>query len=348
MGKKEERETSPIDDLEDGVELEDNDVTEGEELPPLPSAAESPWGDEEDDVDKDRDGEGRTRIFTLSVPNEEERDGRINPGYKKLCLDPKNFTLDPEDFIDCIVLDRIYPNMFQVPYAESKGLEPWQKMLGYSFDGDHPSVNKGGELFDQCIGPDDVPFFLCSCEPPYDPSKKNLHTPLADDAGKLKIPGNKKTITAAGECPWGRWANTLDAKTRKKFGIRSDKAKPQCDKHIIFFLWHLRYEVLFTAYFKRTSYPSARIFLQSLTKGFGDKRKKFPPRAFIARISLEKKGIYATSKIQNTNQWSDPDQVKPIHDYFKENRPKFVKNLAVVLEERKQKAIEAGEFPPDE
>lgn len=345
MVKKKERETVSIDDMEDGVDTGEEEV----DSPPI-STVKSPWDDTPADDEDPRDGEPSKRIYTLSVPNEETIDGKTNIGYQQLCLDPKKFTLPPEKVIECVVLARIFPNIFQVPYNESKGMKAWDKMLGYSFDGLHPSVNLAGECFEECLNVhnDDIPYLLCSIEPPYDPSKKSKITPLSKEKGSLDIPKSKKSLAAEGECPKGRWANTLDVKIRKMYGIKTDKAPPMCDRHIIFFSWHLRYEVVFASYFKRTSYASARAFTASRIRGVGESARKFPFRAFVANISVEKEKNYARSRIDNTGEWSDPSIVEPAFNYFEENKNRFVKNLALVLEDRKKKDAEAMEFPPED
>lgn len=351
MAKK-KRETASIEDMEAGLDpaTAPTEEEEDEGIPSSPAKVKSPWDNSEVDDDDDRDGEPSKRIYTLSVPNEEEVNGRPNPGYRKLCLDSKKWTFPPEDKTECVVLSRIFPNIYQVPFNESKGMEPWEKMLGYSFDGIQPAVNLGGDCFEECcnVYNDDMPYLNCSIEPPYDPSKKNKAVALDNAVGSLVIPGSKKTLAAEGECPKGRWSNTLDAKTRKLYGIKSDKAPPMCDKHIIFFCWHLKFEVAFAAYFKRTSYASARAFLSSRTRGLGDNQKKYPFRAFLAQISVEKEGRYARMRIDNTGEWSDPDIVTPAYNYFDENRSKFVKNLALVLEDMKKKADKDMEFPPED
>lgn len=53
-------------------------------------------------------------------------------------------------------------------------------------------------------------------------------------------------------------------------------------------------------------------------------------------------------RIDNTGEWSDPDIVTPAYNYFDENRSKFVKNLALVLEDMKKKADKDMEFPPED
>jgi hypothetical protein len=347
MSKK-ERETASIDDIEDAVSEEPIDTGEEEDrLPPHP-VVKSPWDNAEPDEADPRDGEPSKRIYTLSVPNEEEVGGKTNPGYQLLCLDAKKFTLPPEKMIECVVLARIFPNIFQVPYTESRSMKPWEKMLGYSFTGLHPSVNLAGECFEECtnVHNNDIPYYLCSIEPPYDPSKKSRIVSLSQDKGELKVPKSKKALKAEGECPKGRWANTLDVKTRKLYGIKTDKAPPMCDKHIIFFSWHLKYEVVFASYFKRTSYPSAKTFLSTRIRGVGEGAKEYPFRAFVANISVEKEKSYARSRIDNTGEWSDPSVVEPAFNYFMENKNRFVKDLALVLEDMKKKHDAEMEFPP--
>lgn len=340
MTKKQERDENPIDQIE-GDDLLDGDLLPPDDLPKPPpiSGDENPWADSkrEEDEYSDSDGASRTRIYTLTIPNDDEA-----KGYGHLCLDTKNFSLAPQKSFECVVIYRIKPNIMNVPFNESRGLKSYERTTGYSLTGKHPTPDSQGNFCPECLNSDDVPFFQCSITPPYTKDKKT--TPLSIESGV--IPGTK--IKGVGECPKGRWGNTLPAKVRKEYGIRSERAKPMCDKHIILFAWHLDYDVLFNGYFKRTSLPFATEFLASCTRGMGDDATQYPFHAFIARIEVEKVESYFIPKIINTNKWSDRRKIEPIVEYFKENKSRFVRNMMLVWEEMKNKDAKAEEFPPED
>jgi hypothetical protein len=322
----------------DGLILDGPDLISGDDQQDVPSLSPSsnPWGDSERKEDEftGRDGESRRSILTLAIPNDKD-----SPGYGMLCLDKKNFTLAPEELFDCVILDRIMPNIAQLPFNESKNKPAWECITGYSFNGLNPSPWPNGNFCEDCLNTDGVPYFQCSIDPPFD---RDDPTPLATESGI--IPGTK--IKGVGECLWARWARTLQPKVRKAYGIKNADAKPYCDKHIIFIGWHQKYEALFVSYFKRTSYPSARAFLGSCNRGMGDNAKSLPFHNFIAQISVQKKGTYFIPKIVNTGGWSDPTLMKPVVEFFNENRKKFVRNLLVTYSELMKKDKDVMDFPP--
>lgn len=332
---REDREEQVIDEIE-GDDLLDGDMLppdteETDDLPappPMPTEEDNPWAGETRKKDEysDRDGEQRTRSYTLSIPNDEDAEGR-----GMLCLDVKNMSLAPQESFECVVIERIMPNIYSVPFNEAKHLKSYEKTIGYSLDGLHPTPDSNGNVCEECLNKDGIPFLYCSIEPPYNPDKKP--TPLLTDKGKL--PGTK--IAAQGECPWGRWGNTLEAKARKEWGIKNPKAKPSCDAHIIMFIWHLGYDVLFTAYHKRTSLPNAKDFVASCTRGMGDNAVEYPFHAFVARYTVIKQDKYFIPKITNTGQWSDRKRIEPVVEYFNANRDSFIKNMMLVWEEQRKK-----------
>ncbi len=291
-----------------------------------------PWSGEKrkEDEFSDRDGEARVKLYTLSIPNEPLKKGNPNPGFRRLCLD-QDGAIAPRDVIRCIVIDRTLPKLAQVPYKEGKKLpkdEPWRKYLGYSRDGLSPTPDSQGNFMPMCVGPDSKPWTKCSL-----PS-------IFKDGEVQEIPLEE------GECPRGRWGNSMVDIDRTKFKVDITDS-PKCDDQIILYLWDLDMMIPFVAYFKIMSYASARDFLASCTRSIGGEKKEYPFYSFVAQISIEDKAEYVIPNIINTNQFTEPAKVKPIINWFDDNRDKLVRNLSVQMEEMKKKKAEkdkAAEF----
>jgi len=324
---KDSREEKSIDEME-------KEASASEDIP-APPDSDDPWAGEERKQDKfsDRDGEAKVKLYTLSIPNEPVVGGNPNPGFRKLCLD-RDMAIEPRDHIRAVVLDRIMPNIAQVPYKEAKKIpkdEPWRKYLGYSFDGVAPSADKEGVFFRKCLDVDGNPFKSCSLNPGFD----------SDGSPRVKELGD-------GECPWGRWTNSLTESDREKYKIKDDDAPPMCNNNILLYCWDLDISVPFVAYFKVTTIGYAKDFLASCTRGLGEEQKQYPFYAFEVLFSVVDKGEYATAKIVNTNKFSNPGRIKPVVSWFNENRELMVRNVAVQMGELKKKAEDAGDFKPED
>jgi hypothetical protein len=154
-------------------------------------------------------------------------------------------------------------------------------------------------------------------------------------------------IKCQGECPRARWGNTMTEEDRKKYSVRTEKAKPFCDEHIILYCWHLYREVLFAQYFKRASLDDADDYLKGFNRG-GPSGGKLPLYRFVSRISIKHVEEYAIPTIVNTGVEADYNKIKPIVDWFDEREGDFVRNLSVSLQDMEEKAAEEEEFPPKE
>jgi hypothetical protein len=295
-----------------------------------PKPGDDPWAGEEREKDE-RDGEPRVKIYNLSIPNKATRNEKPNPGYHKLCLD-QDFAIEPRDIIRCIVLDRTFPRVAQVPFKKQKDLpqdQPWLKYLGYSFDGHVPSPDSEGKYMKMCLN-GDVCWKQCSLPSRFEDGEVQV-TPLAD-----------------GECPHGRWGNTLPADIQTKFKV-DDETPPRCNDQIVFYCWDLDIMIPFRAFFKITSIGYARDFIASCSRGMGDDIHQYPFYAFEAQIMVEDKGEYSIPKIINTNKFTQPATVKPIVAWLKQHRQIVVRNLSLQMEEfrkNKEKKDAATDFNP--
>lgn len=322
------------------------DDLDGDILSPPKQDGVSPWDIEkaEADIYDGKDSTASREIYVMGIPNEPTlKNGSDNPGYRKVCFD-RDMTIPPADMVQCVVLKRIRPNIEQVPYLESKGLEPWEKYMGYSFDSVRPTPNTSGEYFPSCIDPDTgMPFCRCSYPSEFEDREvveKSIDTEIEEEINKKIFPflKTKDTIKAKGECWRGRWANTMPEAERKAYGIRSAKDKPICDHHIIIYAWHLAERFLFSGYFKRASLRGADSFLSSFKRTVGPETKKLALPSRIAEIRVKDCGQYAIPVITNTGREADYAQIKPIMEWFKEREGRFVKNIAITMEEMKEQA----------
>jgi hypothetical protein len=308
------------------------------ETVPAPKAGEGddPWAGEgrAQDEFSDRDGEARVRIYSLSIPNKPTKDGNPNLGFRRLCLD-KDYAIAPRDVIRCVVLHRTLPKLAQIPYKEAEKLpkdEPWRKYLGYSMNGISPSPDSQGNCFSMCVGPDKKSWAQCS-SPSVFKDGEVVEVPLED-----------------GECPWGRWGNSMIDADRTRFKIANTDT-PECNDQVVLYCWDLDLMIPFIAYFKITSISSARDFIASCSRNIGGEVKEYPFYAFVAQIIIDDKGQYVVPKIVNTNQYTEPAKIKPIIGWFVENKEKFVRNLSLQMEDAKKKKAEkdsAADFNPAE
>jgi len=317
---------------------------------------ENPWDKEkaEEDVHTKRDDRSVTskEIYTLSIPNTERlKNGEPNPGYNKLCLD-KDHSIPPATEIPCVVLKRIRPNIESVPWNESQGLPPWEKTIGYSFDGEIPTPNKKGDYFPSCIDPfTEKPYAYCSLPTEYDGNRdivvrdidyKAVRTITRKDFSYLS---KDAAIEVCGECPRGRWANTMSDVDRKKYGIRTNTKPPSCDEHILMYCWHLNLKLLFVIYFKRSSLGGASNFLGSFARKSGDEDiHRLPLFRYESIIRIKQLERHSIPVISNTGKEANYREIKPIVEWFKTRENDFVRNLSITLQELK----EAEEATPSE
>ena len=320
----------------DEMEADAGELEVSVPAPPMQSDETDPWKAQSRKSDEfsETDGEPRVKLYTLSIPNKTKIGDRDNPGFRKLCLD-KKLTIEPRELIRCIVLERVKPKISVVPFKTAEQLsndEPWKKYLGYSFDGKKPTPDSAGFYFPRCMCSKDSPFSICSL-----PSK------FEKGGGDVIVEDLKD-----GECPWGRWPNTLPTETLIRFKIKEET--PSCNDNIIFYCYDLDILVPFRIFFKVTSANTAKEFIRSCTKGIGDEAVKYPWYAFEAQITVEDHGNYAIPKILNTGKFTTPSKIQPIITWFNTNRPSLVKNLIEEMKdakERKEKQDKADSFDPE-
>ncbi len=309
---------------------------DAETVPAPKVEGDDPWAGEKrtEDEYSERDGEARVRIYSLSIPNKPTKDGNPNPGFRRLCLD-QDYAIAPRDVIRCVVLHRTLPKLAQIEYKAAEKLpkdEPWRKYLGYSMSGLTPTPDSQGVCFPMCIGPDKKPWKGCSIQSRFEDGEVQEET-LGD-----------------GECPHGRWGNSMIEAERTKYNL-TDKSAPRCNDQVILYCWDLDLMIPFIGYFKVTSISSARDFIASCSRSIGGETKEYPFYAFVAQIVIEDKGQYVIPKIVNTNQFTEPSKIKPIVNWFAENKDKLVRNLSLQMEEAKKKKAEkdsAADFNPKE
>jgi len=73
-----------------------------------------------------------------------------------------------------------------------------------------------------------------------------------------------------------------------------------------------------------------------------------PLRRFVAEITVKKESTYAIPQIRNTGEEADYAQVKPVWDYFNENKQKFVRNESLTMEELRKEAAKAEDLQKPE
>jgi len=351
---KNERETKDIGKIED--DLAGDILKQPEDIPGV-ILTTNPWDSEEvkNDVYDRRDSEVTRNIFTLTIPNNQYlENGQENPGYHKLCIGRDYSQFQPEDSIECVVLKRVRPNIESVPYNESRGLEPWERTVGYSLDGIRPTPNAKGEYFQSCIDPfTSKPYAMCSQATEFNKRErvvKSLDTDTSVITNKdySYLPKETK-IECCGECPRARWGNTMTAEDRKKYGIRSVETKPSCDEHILMYCWHLTRKLLFVVYYKRASLSKADSFLAGFKRSSGPTGKKgIPLYRYISLLSVEVVSAYVIPVITNTGKESDYSVMKPVVEWFEERESEFIRNQALVLQEMKEKSDKDTEFPAEQ
>jgi hypothetical protein len=191
-----------------------------------------------------------------------------------------------------------------------------------------PAADSDGVYFKLCTH-ENKPFKICSI-------------------GSKFVDGEVEEVPLGdGECPWGRWGNSITEANRQQWKIK-DEDTPTCDDQIILYCWDLDMMVPFRAYFKVMSYGYARDFLASCTRGIGEKATEYPFHAFVAHITVEDKDEYALTRIVNTGNFTVKDQIMPIVKWFDDNQGIFVRNLALQMEEARKKADKAGEFKKED
>jgi len=348
------REEKDIDQMEKDAAIQDDSGDEVEVKAPPPTGKEEPddpWAGEErkDDEYSKGDKEATVKLYTLSIGDEPVLNGKPNPAFRKLCL-VKDMSIEPRELIRCAVLERIRPRIAQIDYQESKKLpkdEPWLKYLGYSFNGNHPSPDSQGNVFSLCINKDKgKPYYRCSMRSKWDEAGNVEEVPLLDDSGKIQE-GNEKPINAHGECPWGRWGNSLTDEDRKLYGISVDDT-PMCNENLLLYCWDLDLLAPFVVYFKVSSIKAGEAFVSSCERGIGDKKKKYPFYAFEAHLTVLDKGRFAIPHIINTGKFILPKDIKPVVKWFENNRHLLVRNLSLSMEESKKRKEEQMSMPTDD
>lgn len=330
-----ERDESNIDDLEKTAE-------QGASVPP---PEKNGWGSmtREDDQFSGKDKEPSIRLYRLYIGNEPMLSGDIHPAFRKLCLD-RDLAIQPRDMIRAILLERRYTRCAQIPYDKRDKLpkdDHTAKYIGYSHDGVRPSVNSLGEPLMLCINQEhEKPFLLCSGDSVYKDNEVQV-TPLIQDNGIVKY--NDKEFPAVGECPYGRWGNTLTPEDQAKYKI-ADEDAPKCPSGISAYLWDLDLAIPLMFEARISSYKSMAALISTFTVGMGEQRRKLEFYTQIIHISVEDRGNYAIPKFINTRQPSSKSEVQPVVDWWAENNGMLIRDRVHSIEDYRKKKEEAESF----
>ncbi len=331
MAKDKDREEKSIDEIE------------GEVKAPDLSDGTDDWAGEEAASDKfdGRDRDQTVRLYKLFIGNTPLSEGKQHPGFRKLCLD-KNLEILPRDMIRCVALERRRPRLAQVEYKEREKLKnSLDRYLGYSHDGNRPSMDVDGNFLPLCIA-NGKPFACCSHRTTFE-DRVPVMEPLSDETftherGKIKQ-------DAAGECPWGRWGNSITEEDRARFKI-GDEDRPRCPEQVSIYFWDLDLNLPFVVYFKVMSLKTAEAFIASFFDGFGEHRKKRPLHSYEAHIMVEDKGNYALPKMIQTKKPTKKQLVGPIVDWWNSSRSQLIRPLVDVIKEIKERSEKEDSFDP--
>lgn len=360
--KEEEKEEKSIDEIENDNETvpapdfsDDSDTID-------PNAD---LDEREDDEFSDEDKEEYVKLHTAFVSKEEPTTeaGTVNPHYRKIMLD-RNGSLGYHDELSVIVLERRRPRLAMIDYNKRDKVKdkPWKANLGTSFDGKCPSIDENGNVLAYCRHPKDhptnpgVPFAICSRKSEYDEDGLVMITPLDREVKatleRTKSDGTKVTVDACGECPRGRWKNTLSDAEKEEFNILpGNNDSPDCDLIVDIYGWVLDIEVPFIATFKSGGIASAENFIKSCVVGFGANRRKVAFHNFIAHLGVESGSTAGNNwqrlKIMNTKDRTDKKVVGPIVEWWKENRANLIRDRMMMIQRQAEKAEKEESFDPD-
>lgn len=334
MAKEKEREDKSIDEIEDGEKVK---------APALQKDTADDWLGDEAPSDKfdGKDRDQTVRLYKLYIGNEPLKDGSQHPAFRKLCLD-RNLEILPREMIRCLALERRRPRLAQVEYEKQKKLkDPLERYLGYSHDGDRPTMDPDGMFLPLCVG-DGAPFAECSHRTRFEDNVPVVEN-LSDDT--FQFERGKTKMTGKGECPWGRWGNSISEEDRLRFKIGEDD-RPKCPEQVSMYFWDLDLNMPFVVYFKVKSLKTAEAFIASFFEGFGEQRKKRPLYSYEAHILVEDHGNYAIPKMINTKKPTKKQVVMPIIDWWEGSREQLVRPLVDVIKEIREKNEEAEDFDP--
>ena len=334
MAKEKEREEKSIDEIESAGEVTAPDLTKN---------GTDDWAGEEAESDKfdDRDREQTVRLYKMFIGNTPLMDGKQHPGFRKLCLD-KNLEILPRDMIRCVALERRRPRLAQVDYDKRDKLkDSLDRYLGYSHDGSRPSMDPDGNFLPLCIG-SGKPFACCSHRTTFEDRVPVMES-LSDETYAFKR--DKITQDGVGECPWGRWGNSITEEDRLRFKI-GEEDRPRCPEQVSIYFWDLDLSIPFVVYFKVKSLKTAEAFIASFFEGFGEHRKKRHLYSYEAHIGVEDKGNYAIPRLMNTKKPTKKKLVAPIVDWWNSSRGQLVRPLVDVIKEIRERNEEAADFDP--
>ena len=335
MAKEKDRMEESIDEIESDAVVKAPDLDKPDD----------DWAGEEATADKfdDRDKEQTVRLYKAFIGNTATLDGKLHPGFRKLCLD-KNLEILPRDSIRCVALERRRPRLAQVDYDKRDKLkDSLDRYLGYSHDGYRPSMDPDGNFLSMCISDNGKPFACCSSRTNFEDGAPCID-PLSDEKHEYKR-GDVK-ITGEGECPKGRWGNSLTEEDRLRFKIGEDD-KPKCPEQVSIYFWDLDLNVPFVVYFKVKSLKTAETFIASFFDGFGENRKKRPLYSYEAQIMVEDHGNYATPKLINTKKPTKKNRVQPIVDWLEGSKGLFIRPVVDVIKEIRERNEESVDFDPE-
>jgi hypothetical protein len=334
MAKEKERMEESIDEIESDTAVKAPDLEKSDD----------DWAGQEATADKfdDKDREQTVKLYKLFIGNTPLVGTELHPGFRKLCLDKKMEIL-PREIIRCVALERRRPRLAQVDYDKREKLKnSLDRYLGYSHDGIRPSMDPDGNFLPMCIG-EGKPFAMCSGRTRFEDGAPCIE-PLSDEKFEF-VRGDMKQ-DGAGECPRGRWGNSLTDEDRLRFKI-GEEDRPKCPEQVSIYFWDLDLSIPFVVYFKVKSLKTAESFIASFFDGFGESRKKRPLYSYEAQIMVEDHGNYATPKMINTKKPTSKKLVQPIIDWWDASRGAFIRPLVDVIKEIRERNEEAADFDPN-
>jgi hypothetical protein len=302
----------------------------------------------EDDEFSGEDKEQRMVLYSIFIPNEGvsptlEDKKTPNPKYRKLNLD-RDGQLGYHDLLRCAVLERRRHRVCEVPYKVRDKVvpkdEPWKRWLGFSFNNKTPSINEDGECLQYCKHFEaGVPFAMCSKKTTFEDGEA-LIEPLEKCKATLVSTDGKQKIKASGECPNGRWKNTLDEEVKELFKIKpGDNDAPLCNNQVVFYSWALDLAIPFRVIFKSTAVKSADRFLAECSVGYGSTLRKLDFWKFVGHLDVFDGGNFVRPNITNTKDRTVTEEIEPVVEWWKSvARPVLVRDLVdVATSQRKKK-----------
>ena len=348
MAKKDD----PIDEIE--KDLDDQPSVAAPDL----DAKEEPAVEESERVSdefSEDDKEQRMILYNSFIPKDNALlDDKVtpNPAYRKINLD-RDGQLGYWDSLRSSVLERRRHRVCEVPYKKRDSIpkeEPWKRYLGFSFNNKTPSINEVGECLVCCKHPETgVPFAMCSKPTTFEDGEAKIE-PLEECKATLKSTDGKKKVKADGECPFGRWKNTLDDDVKEFFKIKAgENDAPLCNKQLVLYQWALDLAVPFRTIFKSTAQPSAEKALAECSTGYGASLRKLDFWKFVMHLEVHDGGTFVRPNITNTRERTNTDEMEPVVGWWIGTARKIlVRDLVDVVYYQRKKAEKASEKGDDE